>query len=123
MTGHAVVAGSEMPCGTNMGGQAAPTLTRLLRTDHEAFCTNSAKRKTCVAGILLDVKDGAAVLGGMQAEERKRFLEMSLRRAGPATGSARPMVREERADYAWAVDLPDLRPLRYMIVGGLATAL
>ena len=59
----------------------------------------------------------------MQGEERKHLLEIALRRAKPGAGSSRPVVREARANYGWAADLPDLGDIRYMIVGGLATAL
>ncbi len=71
----------------------------------------------------LDLPSAGAYTPGMKCEDRKRLLKMALRRGKPGTGGARPVVREKRADYGWAIALPDLGAIRYVIVGGLATAL
>ena len=59
----------------------------------------------------------------MRVEERKCLIEMAKRRAKPGSGGNLSVVREDRATYGWDTDLPDLGDIRYIIVGGLATAL
>jgi len=59
----------------------------------------------------------------VKAEDRKLLLEMARRRAGPGAGSTLSEVREARTAYAGDTELPDLGGVRYIIVGGLATAL
>ncbi|MDA0322568.1 MAG: hypothetical protein O2923_07625 [Verrucomicrobia bacterium] len=59
----------------------------------------------------------------MNREDRKRLLEVALQRAQAGSGSTLSVVREEHAVYGWGAELPELGDLRYMIVGGLATAL
>ena len=58
----------------------------------------------------------------MEAQDRKKLLEIARRRAGAGTGSALSAIREEGAAYGPDVELPELGDLSYIIVGGLATA-
>jgi hypothetical protein len=59
----------------------------------------------------------------MKSGDRTRLLEMAQRRVAPGSGSVHAVVREERAAFWYGEELPCLDGIRYVIVGGLATAL
>ncbi len=58
----------------------------------------------------------------MDASQRRQLLYTALARARPGSGSDLHAIREEGASYAAeASAIPDLGPVRFVIVGGLAT--
>lgn len=59
----------------------------------------------------------------MKPAQRKFLLEMALRRTKPGSGSLLSEMHEESGTYGIKPDLPPLDNLRYVVVGGLATAL
>ncbi len=59
----------------------------------------------------------------MKRGDRKKLLEIAQRRAKPGTGSTFSTVRETGVSYGMGGDLPNLGDIRFVIVGGLATAL
>ena len=66
---------------------------------------------------------GLAIMASMRSEDRKRLLEIAQRRARPGTGSTLSAIREDRASYDSGAEFPELGDLRYIVVGGLATAM
>jgi hypothetical protein len=59
----------------------------------------------------------------MESHDRKQLLQMASSRAQAGSGSTLHMLRESRANYADESSFPDLGPIRFAVVGGLATAL
>ncbi len=59
----------------------------------------------------------------MEIEDRKRLLEIALRRVKIGTGSLLSELCEKRGGYKLFEYIPDFPGIRYLIVGGLATAL
>jgi hypothetical protein len=72
--------------------------------------------------LFIDPEALAGYTARMKREDRERLLEMAQRRAKPGSGSDLHVLREERADYGGGELFPDLKGVRYVIVGGLATA-
>ncbi len=59
----------------------------------------------------------------MKASDRKKLLDMAAVRAKPGSGSAWRTMHEAKSRYRVNPSfLPDLEPIRFVVVGGLATA-
>lgn len=58
----------------------------------------------------------------MRVEDRRLLMDMAKRRAKSGSGSALRILNEARERYSMAGLVPDMGTVRYVIVGGLATA-
>jgi hypothetical protein len=58
----------------------------------------------------------------MDTADRRHFLDMARSRAKPGSGSLLRFLKESPSDYAREPEIPDLGDVRFVIVGGLATA-
>ncbi len=59
----------------------------------------------------------------LNAEDRRKYIEMACRLAKPGSGSSRDMLRERRTDYGTVDIRKFMGSVPFVIVGGLATRL